>query len=80
MASRGGSRSRVFRPQGWISPVLLVNGLIEGTWRHALKSGRVEVIIEPFLKAPAWVRGKAGVEAERLAKFLGGTLSLAWKS
>ncbi len=77
---RGGLRSRVFRPQGWISPVLLVNGRIEGTWRHGLRGSRVEVIIKPFTKAPAWVRRKAGVEAERLATFLGGTLSLAWKS
>jgi hypothetical protein len=77
---RGGLRSRVFRPQGWISPVLLVNGRIEGTWRHGLRGSRVDVIIEPFLKAPTWVRRKAGDEAERLATFLGGTLSLAWKS
>jgi hypothetical protein len=76
----GGLRSRVFRPQGWISPVLLVNGQIEGTWRHELRGSRVEVIVEPFTKAPAWVRREAGVEAERLATFLGGTLSLGWKS
>src|SRR5262249_17448281 len=32
-----GKRSSVYRPQGWISPVLLVNGRMEGTWRHELK-------------------------------------------
>jgi hypothetical protein len=73
-------RSRVYRPQGWISPVLLVNGRMDGTWRHAIKGSRVEVVIEPFVKAPAWVRRAAGQEAERLAAFLGCTLSLAWKS
>ena len=72
----GDLRSRVFRPQGWISPVLLVNGMIQGTWRHATKGSRVEVTIEPFVKLPAWVRRGAEEEAERLAEFLGGELKL----
>jgi hypothetical protein len=76
----GDLRSRVYRPQGWISPVLLVKGRMEGTWRHAIKSSRVEVVIEPFVTAPVWVRRAAGQEAERLAKFLDCKLSLAWKS
>jgi len=76
----GDLRSRVYRPQGWISPVLLVDGRMLGTWRHAVKGSRVEVVIEPFVKVPAWVRRAAGQEAERLAAFLGGTSSVAWKS
>ncbi len=76
----GDLRSRVYRPQGWISPVLLVNGRMEGTWRHEVKGSRVEVVIEPFVAAPAWVRRAAGQEAERLAAFLGGSLNLTWKT
>ena len=76
----GNLRSRVYRPQGWISPVLLVNGFMQGVWRHEIKGSRIEVVIEPFVKAPAWVRRAAGEEAERLAEFLGGSLKLAWKS
>ena len=76
----GDLRSRVYRPQGWISPVLLVNGRMDGVWRHEVKGSRIEVVIEPFLKAPAWVRRAAGQEAEHLASFLGGTLNLTWKS
>src|ERR1017187_1993585 len=75
----GDLRGRVYRPQGWISPVLLVNGRMEGTWRHSIKGSRVEVVIEPFVKAPVWVRRAAGQEAERLAAFVGGRLSLEWK-
>jgi hypothetical protein len=75
----GDFRRRVYRPQGWISPVLLVNGRIEGTWRHQIKGSRVEVAVEPFLKAPPWVRRAAAQEAERLAAFLGCALTLAWK-
>ena len=74
----GDLRSRVYRPQGWISPVLLVNGRMLGAWSHELKGSRVEVAVEPFVKTPAWVRRAAGLEAERLAAFLGGALSLRW--
>jgi uncharacterized protein YcaQ len=75
----GDLRIRVYRPQGWISPVLLVNGRMEGTWRHEIKGSRVEVVIEPFAMVPVWARRAAGQEAERLAAFLGCTLSLEWK-
>jgi len=74
-----GLRNRVYRPQGWISPVLLVNGRIEGTWRHEIQGSPVAVTIEPFHPPAAWVRRAAGQEAERLAAFLGGTLNLTWK-
>jgi Winged helix DNA-binding domain len=76
----GELRSRVYRPQGWISPVLLVNGFMHGTWKHELKGARVEVTIEPFIKPAAWVRRAAAEEAERLASFYGGKLKLTWKS
>ena len=72
----GTPRSRVYRPQGWISPVLLINGRMEGVWRHEVKGRRVEVTIEPFAKVPGWARRAAAEEAERLAAFLGGALEL----
>lgn len=72
-------RGRVYRPPGWISPVLLVNGFMEGTWRHEIRGSRVEVAIEPFAKPAPWVRREASQEAERLAAFLGGSLELTWK-
>jgi len=76
----GDLRSSVYRPQGWISPVLLVNGRMEGTWRHEIKGSRLEVVVEPFMKVPIWVRRAAAQEAERLAAFLGCSLSLAWRT
>jgi len=76
----GDRRHRVYRQQGWISPVLLVNGRMQGVWRHEIKGSRVEVVVEPFVKSPAWVRRAAAQEAERLAAFLGGALSFAWKN
>jgi Winged helix DNA-binding domain len=71
-------RKRVYRPQGWISPVLLVNGRIEGVWRHERKGRRLVVEIEPFAELPAWARKQAEREAARLEQFLGGELELGW--
>jgi hypothetical protein len=70
----------VYRPQGWLSPVLLVNGRMLGVWRHEIKGSRVDVIIEPFVPVPAWVRNAAEQEADRLAAFLGCALQFAWKT
>ena len=69
-------RTRVHRPQGWISPVLLVDGRIEGVWSHERQGGRLSVRIEPFGEPPAWVLEDAEAEAQRLAGFLGEGLAL----
>lgn len=74
----GDFRSRVFRPQGWISPVLAVDGRLFGVWRHERKGSRVRITVEPFVRVPAWMRRGAGEEAERLAVFLGGKLEFSW--
>jgi len=71
-------KKRVYRNQGWISPVVLVNGKIEGVWKHERKGKRLVVTIEPFGKLPKWARAEAEAEAERLAAFLGGELELSW--
>ncbi len=45
-------RARVFRPQGWISPVVLMNGRMVGVWNRARKGRRLQVEIEPFAALP----------------------------
>jgi len=53
----GPFKARVYRPQGWLSPVLLVGGRMEGVWRQEVKGRRVQVTIEPFAgPPPAWAR------------------------
>ncbi|HEY7031224.1 MAG TPA: winged helix DNA-binding domain-containing protein [Thermomicrobiales bacterium] len=81
-ASRGAAallepehKARVYRPQGWLSSVLLVNGRMVGVWRHAPKGRRLLVQIEPFGTLPRWARAQIEAEAERLAAFLGGELA-----
>jgi hypothetical protein len=71
-------KKRVYRNQGWISPVLLVNGRMDGVWKHERKGKRLTVTIEPFGKLPKWARKEAEAEAERLAEFLGGELDVSW--
>jgi uncharacterized protein YcaQ len=71
-------KKRVYRNQGWISPVLLVNGRMDGVWKHERKGKRVLVTVEPFGKLPKWARAEVEAEAERLAAFLGGELAIDW--
>jgi uncharacterized protein YcaQ len=65
-------RTRVYRPQGWFSPVLLVDGRMVGVWRHELKGRRLVVALEPFGRLRAGALAELEAEAERLAAFLGG--------
>jgi hypothetical protein len=67
---------RVYRNQGWISPVLLVNGVIAGTWSHKLQGSRLQVSVEPFTKLTRTTRDGVAQEAECMAGFFGGILEL----
>ncbi|MDQ3979058.1 MAG: winged helix DNA-binding domain-containing protein [Actinomycetota bacterium] len=74
----GPFENRIYRPQGWLSPVVLVDGRMDGVWRHERKGTRLAVTVEPFLDFPTKVRRGVEQEADRLAAFLGGGLELAW--
>ncbi len=74
----GNFRDKVYRPQGWISPVLLVDGRMDGVWRHERTRGRVEVTIEPFVDIPPKARKAAEKEAADLGRFLGGDAEVSW--
>ena len=69
-------RARVYRPQGWLSPVLLVDGRMVGTWKHEAQGQRFMVEIEPFKRLPAHTRDLLESEVERLHAFLGADLDL----
>jgi Winged helix DNA-binding domain len=71
-------RARVHRPQGWISPVLLVDGRMAGVWKHERAKGRVRIDIEPFGRVPKTVRAGAEEQAAALAAYLGGEAELRW--
>jgi Winged helix DNA-binding domain len=69
-------RARVYRPQGWLSPVLLVDGRMGGVWSHERTGDRLIVQVEPFGRLPRAVKAGAEAEAEALAAYLGGELEL----
>lgn len=62
---------RIYRPGGWFSPVLLVDGVMAGTWE---RDGAVT--IEPFSPLPAEVREAAEAQAARLV----GAPGVVWRS
>ncbi len=74
----GEHRARVYRPQGWLSPVLLVDGRMAGVWSHDVAGGRVAISVEPFAAVGSDVRAGVEAEAQRLAAFLGGEPDVAW--
>jgi hypothetical protein len=74
----GAHRDRVYRPQGWLSPVVLVDGEMAGVWSHERKGSRLLVAIEPFAPLAAAARRAVEAEADALAAFLGGELELRW--
>ena len=74
----GPLRARVYRPQGWLSPVLLVDGRMAGVWRHERKGTRLAVTIDPFTKLPKWARTGAEAEAGALGRFLDAEPEVTW--
>jgi hypothetical protein len=71
-------RARVYRTQGWLSPVLVVDGRIAGVWSYEAKGDRVAVTVEPFGRVRGDVKAAVEAEAGRLGAFLGGEAALTW--
>jgi len=67
---------RVYRNQGWISPVVLIDGAIAGVWSHKLQNKKLLVEIEPFGKLSRIARAGIQREAGHLAQFVGSELEL----
>jgi hypothetical protein len=67
---------RVYRNQGWISPVVLVDGAIAGVWSHKLQNKKLFVVIDPFGKLTRAHRTSIKREAEELAMFFQSNLDL----
>jgi winged helix DNA-binding protein len=65
----GPVKARIYRPQGWISPVLLINGRMEGVWQFEKKGDRLLVSIEPFGEISGKVKDAIRGEAESLGRY-----------
>jgi uncharacterized protein YcaQ len=67
---------RVYRNQGWISPVVLIGGAVAGVWSYKPQGRRLQVEVEPFGKLSKAERAGIEREAESLAQFFESNLEL----
>ena len=63
--------SKVSRTAGWISPVVLVDGRVAGTWSHAAAKGTLRVSLEPFRRLTVKTKAEVRRRADSLAETLG---------
>lgn len=66
-----GRAADIYRKQGWVAPVLLVDGRARGTWLQTRKAGRLELRVTPFGSLPRAVVRGVEREADALARFSG---------
>jgi uncharacterized protein YcaQ len=69
VASR--DHKRVYRAQGWIAPVILVDGRAVGVWAHAREESGLQVRVTKFASLSRRTMAAIREEARDLARFLG---------
>jgi acetyl-CoA acetyltransferase len=62
--------ARVSRAAGWISAVVLLDGVVVGTWTHTLKNRRLNLTVTPFRKLVSQVKNGIKTRAGALAESL----------
>ena len=65
--------ARVSRTAGWISAVVLVEGVVAGTWTHTLANKALRIAIAPFSRLPARVTAGVKERGAEIARALGAT-------
>ncbi len=69
---------RVYRNQGWISPVVLIDGEIAAVWWHKIQKKKLTIQVEPFEKLSKATRRGIEREACSLAIFFASELDLSF--
>jgi hypothetical protein len=64
-------RLKIYRPQGWIAPVVLVDGRAAGIWEFARERQRLCVKVTMFGSISERVTANIHQEARDLGRFLG---------
>jgi hypothetical protein len=64
------NHKKIYRDQGWVSPVLLVDGRAQGIWSHNQSKGILSVRVTPFSRVTSDVSSRMKKEASDLARFL----------
>ncbi len=66
---------KVSRTAGWISAVVLVDGRVEGTWKHTVRAGTFRVEVSPFRRLGAPVVATVRKRVQALAESAGARAS-----
>lgn len=64
-------RPKVYRAQGWIAPVVLVDGRATAVWEHAREGNRLRIKVEKFGSMSRRITAGIHEEARDLGRFLG---------
>lgn len=69
---------RVSRVAGWISPVVLVDGVVAGIWDHARTGSDLALTVEPFGKVSRAHRAGIGRAAARIGRAHGAAATVGF--
>jgi hypothetical protein len=61
---------KVYRAQGWIAPVVLVDGRVAAVWSHAREGNRLQVKVTKFASLSRHIIARIREEAQDLGRFL----------
>ena len=64
-------RSKVYRAQGWIAPVVLVDGRVAAVWAHAQERNRLRINVTKLGSISRRITADIHEEADDLGRFLG---------
>lgn len=65
--------SKVYRAQGWISPVVLVDGRVAAVWEHTWEGKRIRIHVTMLEPLALRIINAIREQAQDLARFLGAT-------
>ena len=71
---------RVYRNQGWISPVVLIDGKIAGVWAYELSRQKIDIKVELFGRIARSARSQIELRAQALGELFQRVPSLSFKS
>lgn len=72
-------KEKVYRQQGWISPVVLVDGRIVGVWEQEKQKSKVILTVTLFEEGTKRVKDGIQSEAIRMGQFLGSHIAVIYQ-
>jgi hypothetical protein len=64
-------RNSIYRAQGWIAPVVLVDGRVVAVWGHTRQANQLRVSVKMFESLSPDITAGIREEARDLGRFLG---------